>query len=216
VELSGGRLSLGRNMDKDFRRHLVISYEVVVPATTEVRSRSDSGSQSIAGISGPVDVSADSGDVKLTSIGASAKASTDSGDIVADGISGAFQAHTDSGDVRLIQNGPGDVFVSTDSGSSNLRGVVGALRVNSDSGDIVVVGKQNGAWALKTDSGSVRIKLSDDAAFKIDARSSSSAIYIDHPVTVQGKVSKNRLTGDVRGGGSVLKIRTDSGGIRVE
>jgi len=234
VEFSGGRLSVGRNMDKEFRRHLVISYEVVVPATTDVRSRSDSGSQSISGINGSVkasadsgkvtladidgsvDASTDSGDVKLTNIGASAKASTDSGSIVADGIAGAFEGRTDSGDVRLMQIAPGDVFVSTDSGNSDLRGIVGALRVDSDSGDVVVVGQQEGAWRLETDSGSVRISLPEDAAFKIDARSSSSEIYIDHPFTLQGKISNNRLIGDVRGGGSLLKIRTDSGDIRIE
>jgi len=234
VELSDGKLSVGRNMDKEFRRHLVISYEVVVPATTEVRSRSDSGSQSVSGISGPVkasadsgevtlvdidgsvDVSTDSGDVKLTNIGTSAKASTDSGAIVADGIAGAFEARTDSGDVRLVQNAPGDVFVSTDSGNSDLRGVVGALHVDSDSGDVVVVGRQDGVWSLETDSGSVRISLPDDAAFKLDAKSDSSAITIDHPITLQGKISDNRLTGDVRGGGSLLQIRTDSGDIRIE
>jgi DUF4097 and DUF4098 domain-containing protein YvlB len=252
VEFTGGRLLVGRNLDKEFSRHLVISYEIVVPATTQVKSRTDSGSQSISGISGPVEASADSGDVtvadidgpveasadsgdvtladidgpveasadsgdvKLTNIGDSAKARTDSGSISADGIAGAFEARTDSGDVRLIQAAPGDVIVSTDSGSSDLRGIVGALRVNSDSGDVVVEGRQEGAWSLETDSGSVRISLPADAAFKLDARSISSGIYIDHPVTLQGRISENRLTGDVRGGGSLLQIRTDSGDIRIE
>ena len=234
VELTGGRLLVGRNLDRDFKRHLVISYEIVVPGATQLKSRTDSGSQSISGISGPVEASADSGDitladidglveasadsgdVKLTNIGDSAKASTDSGSIIADGIAGAFEAHTDSGDVRLIQAAPGDVIVSTDSGSSDVRGIVGALRVNSDSGDVVVEGQQEGAWSLETDSGSVRISLPADAAFKLDARSNSSGIYIDHPVTLQGRISENRLTGDVRGGGSLLQIRTDSGDIRIE
>lgn len=234
VDFSGGRLSVGRNLDRDFRRYLVISYEVVVPATTRVKSSTDSGSQSISGIGGavdanadsgdiiladiggPVEASADSGDVKLTNIRGSANAGTDSGSIFADGIGGAFEAHTDSGDVRLIQDAPGDVIVSTDSGSSDLRGVVGALRVNSDSGSVVVEGKQQGTWSLETDSGSVRISLPDNAAFQLDARSSSSAIYIDHPITLQGKISDNRLTGEVRGGGSLLQIRTDSGGIQIK
>ena len=234
VEIVDGKLLVGRNLDKESRRHLIISYEILVPATTQAMSRSDSGSQSISGISGPVEAradsgnvtladidgpveaSADSGDVKLTKIGASVKAGTDSGSIFANGIAGAFEAHTDSGDVRLIQEAPGDVIVSTDSGSIEMSGVVGALNVNSDSGNIVVEGQQEGAWSLETDSGSVRISLPDDASFNLDARSNSSGIYIDHPVTLQGKISDNRLTGDVRGGGSLLKIRTDSGDIRVQ
>jgi hypothetical protein len=234
VKFSGSRLQAGHDLDKDFRRYLVISYEIVVPASTRVNSHSDSGSQTISGVSGPLEAGADSGDITLTEIdgpveadadsgdvmlravGGSVKASTDSGSIVAEGIAGAFEAHTDSGSVRLEQVAPGEVIVSTDSGSSDLRGVVGALRVDSDSGDVTVDGRQDGEWSLETDSGSVRISLPVEAAFFFDGRTGSGGITVDHPIVLQGKVSGDRLSGDVRGGGSLLRVRTDSGEIHVK
>ena len=110
---------------------------------------------------------------------------------------------------------PGDVVVTTGSGSSELHGVVGALRVRSGSGRVVVVGEQKGTWQFDTGSGSVKITLPGDAAFELDAETGSGGIDIDHPLTVQGRISKKHIRGEVRGGGELLKIETGSGGIRV-
>lgn len=216
VEFRGGRLLVGRNLSRDMQRYLTISYEIHVPAATSVTSHTDSGSQTISGISGSVEAGADSGGITLTNISESVKASSDSGSIVADGIAGDFEAHTDSGSIRLVQTAPGDVVVSTDSGSSKLRDIVGAVHVTSDSGSVVVGGQQEGKWILETDSGSVRVDLPADAAFELDARSDSGNVNIDHPLEVQGRIASNRLSGDVRGGGALLHIETDSGSIRIE
>ena len=72
-----------------------------------------------------------------------------------------------------------------------------------------------GDWDLETGSGSIRVTLPEDAAFDIDAESNSGGIDIDHPVTVQGRISKRHITGNVRGGGPLLKIDTGSGGVSV-
>ena len=107
-------------------------------------------------------------------------------------------------------------MVTTGSGGSELHGVVGALRVKAGSGRVEVDGQQIGNWNVDTGSGSVRISLPDDAAFELDARTGSGGISIDHPLTVQGKISKKHLRGEVRGGGDQLTIETGSGGINIE
>jgi len=218
VSLSNGRLQVGHIKDKAFRRNVSISYEVVVPADTQVKSHTGSGSQTISGVIGPVEAGTGSGKVTLTDIGGAVNARSGSGAIRADDIAGAFEAHTGSGSVRLTQVAPGDVVVSTGSGSSELHGVVGALHVRAGSGRVKIDGQQAGAWDVDTGSGSVRITLPEDAAFNLDAQTSSGGITLGHPLTttVQGKVSKKRLKGDVRGGGDLLKIETGSGGIRIE
>ena len=216
ISLADGRLRIGHIKDKSYGRNVSISYKIVVPVDTEVKSHSGSGSQSISGVAGPVEVGTGSGKITLTDIGGAVKASTGSGGIRADGIAGAFEAHTGSGNVRLTQVAPGDVVVTTGSGSSELHGVVGALRVRAGSGRIVVDGQQTGPWTFDTGSGSVRIKLPPDAAFDLDAETGSGGITIDHPVTVQGKISRKHLRGEVRGGGDLLRIDTGSGGIRIE
>ena len=216
VSLVDGRLQVGHLKDRAYERNVTISYEIVVPAGTQVKSHTGSGSQSISGVAGPVEAGSGSGRLTLADIGGAVEARTGSGAIRADGIAGAFEAHTGSGSVRLTQTAPGDVVVSTGSGSSELHGIVGALRVHAGSGRIKVDGRQEGPWNLDTGSGSVQIKLPDNAAFELDAESSSGGIVVDHPVTVQGKMSKRHLRGEVRGGGDLLRIETGSGGIRID
>jgi DUF4097 and DUF4098 domain-containing protein YvlB len=143
------------------------------------------------------------------------KADTGSGAIKAERIAGGFDADTGSGSVSLTQVAPGDVDVSTGSGSITLQGVVGALRADAGSGRVVIQGSQAGDWDIDTGSGSIKIDLPDDAAFQLDAKSNSGGITVDHPVTVQGKISKRHLRGEVRGGGDSLKLDTGSGSIKV-
>ncbi len=216
VNLANGRLEIGHIKNRAFRRNVSISYEIVVPVDTEVKSHTGSGSQTISDVAGPVDIGAGSGKLTLANIGGAVIAKTGSGSIRANDIAGSFEAHAGSGSVRLTQVAPGDVVVTTGSGSSDLRGVVGALRVRAGSGRIVVEGEQKGTWDIDTGSGSVNVKLPQGSSFELDAESSSGRIEIDHPVTVQGRISKKHLRGEVRGGGELLKIETGSGGIRIE
>jgi Toastrack DUF4097 len=216
INLVGGHLKVGHLKGSAYERNISISYEIVVPAGTEVISHTGSGSMKISGVAGPIKAKTGSGDITLTDIGASVEARSGSGDVRANEIAGSFEAHTGSGDVRLTQVAPGDVVVTTGSGDSELHGVVGALRVKAGSGRVDIDGEQDGAWNVNTGSGSVRIQLPADAAFELDAHAGSGGISIDHPLTVQGKISKNHIRGAVRGGGDPLKIETGSGGIRVE
>lgn len=217
VMLSDGRLRVGYFEDRGLGRKVSISYEIVVPADTEVKADTGSGSISVADIAAPVTADTGSGSIELRNIGGSVKADTGSGSIHAEGVAGAFHADTGSGSVFLSQTAPGDVHVDTGSGSSELRGVVGAVHVDSGSGRIFVAGRQDsGDWRLDAGSGSIRVDLPDDAAFTLDAETHSGSINVDHPVEVTGKISKKHLRGTVRGGGPLLAIDTGSGSIKVE
>ena len=153
--------------------------------------------------------------MRLENITGSTKAHTGSGSIRAEGVAGTFNGESGSGSIYLEQTAPGDVVVSTGSGSSNLKGITGSVRASSGSGRITVDGRQEGDWKLDTGSGSVRVSLPEDAAFELDAESNSGGIDIDHPLTVEGRISKRHITGTVRGGGPLLRIDTGSGRIRV-
>lgn len=216
IVLRDDRLLVGHFKDRSLSKRVSISYEIVVPANTEVIADTGSGSITIREIAAPVNADTGSGSIKLENIGGPVRADTGSGSIRADGVAGAFHADTGSGSVYLVQTAPGDVSVDTGSGSSELLGIVGALHADSGSGRIVVQGRQEGRWKLDTGSGSVRINLPDDAAFDLDARSNSGGITIDHPMTTRGKMSKKHVRGEVRGGGHLLEIDTGSGSIRVE
>lgn len=239
IEQSGNSVRIGRRdrdeQNREWRRNVWISYELVVPKATRMVSATGSGSQSISGIDGPLDASTGSGGVTLSSIGGEVtaftgsgsikidgangrlRANTGSGSIRATGVAGAITASTGSGSIELEQIAAGDVEASTGSGGIEARGVKGRLRVRTGSGTIRAEGTPTGDWSLSTSSGSINVRLPGDAAFALDAHTSSGSINSAHPVTVVGDVgNRRRLRGTVRGGGFRLDLSTSSGSIRIE
>jgi Toastrack DUF4097 len=216
IVLEGNVLTIGRLDDPDLRRDVSISYEIEVPPTTRVTSHTGSGDQRLTGVEGPVVAETGSGKITLSDIGGPVEARTGSGSIDAERIAGGFAGHTGSGSVRLVQTASGDIDVSTGSGSCDLTDVQGAAHVRTGSGSITLSGIQEGPWDLQTGSGSIRVALPADAAFDLDARSSSGSVHTEHPVTVQGRVERGTLRGPVRGGGPLLQARTGSGEIRLD
>lgn len=234
VEQNGNVIRIGHIEDRELRRNVSISYELVVPVETRLNSETGSGDQSIEGAQGPVKASTGSGNLTIATVGAEVEADTGSGDITLSsingrlraetgsgnirgtGIAGAIVADTGSGDVRVEQTAPGDVDVGTGSGNVELGGVRGSLRVSTGSGDITVGGEATGAWKLDAGSGNITVRLPSGAAFDLNARTSSGRVTIDHPVTVQGSIGRGELRGKVRGGGFLLEVDTGSGDIRIE
>jgi len=233
IEQSGNTIRIGKIEERELRENVSISYEITVPRETQLVSTSGSGGQTIVGLRGPVKAETGSGGINVSSIGGEVNAETGSGSIeaadisgqlVADtgsgsiratGIAGAARASTGSGSVRLELTSPGDVEVETGSGSVEVSGLRGALKVDTGSGSITVDGAPGSDWNLSTGSGGISITLPAEAAFELNARTSSGRIYSDHPILVQGTIGGRELRGKVRGGGVVVAVSTGSGNIRI-
>ncbi len=231
---TGNLIRIGYIEDRELRRNISISYEVTVPRETKLRSHTGSGSQTVDGIQGPVYAETGSGSLTMSSIGSEVevdtgsggielraiqgrvKASTGSGSIRGVQVAGAVVASTGSGSVDLEVTAPGDIEVDTGSGGVEVRGVRGGLVVETGSGSITVDGEPVKGWNLSTGSGNIAVQLPNQAAFDLDARTSSGGIYSQHPITVQGSIGKRELRGKVRGGGVLLALSTGSGSIRIE
>ncbi len=241
IEQSGNRIRIGyaRGVRRfvnigDAWRHVYISYELIVPADTRLKSDTGSGDQSVAGLKGAVkattgsgnirlsDLAGDtrvntgSGDIEINSVSETVYAETGSGNIRAVGVSGSIRANTGSGDVRADGSAKGPVDVTTGSGSLEVRGVAGPLRAGTGSGNIAVLGQPGGNWEIDTGSGSVTLRLPSQASFTLHAHTGSGTIESSHPITHQRKVSKSELRGAVRGGGSLVDLETGSGDILIE
>jgi DUF4097 and DUF4098 domain-containing protein YvlB len=144
------------------------------------------------------------------------RARTGSGSIHATAIGGGFEANTGSGHITLEQTSPGAVRADTGSGGMELRGVRGSLEAKAGSGTIRAEGDPTGAWVVHTGSGGVQLRFPSDAAFDLDAHTSSGSISVDHPVTVQGTVGRKQIRGKVRGGGVPVEVETGSGNIEIQ
>jgi hypothetical protein len=236
IEQSGNTIRIGHTelRNREWRRNVSISYELVVPASTRLTAGTGSGSVSVTGIAGPLDASTGSGSITLSSIGSEVaastgsgsikidgangrlKASTGSGSIRATGVAGAMDASTGSGSITLEQIAAGDVEATTGSGGIEITGVKGQLRARTGSGSIRADGNPTGDWKLHSSSGSIRVRLPAQAAFELVAETSSGRIDSAHPVTVVGTISPRKMRGQVRGGGFLLDVSTSSGNIHID
>jgi len=233
IEQVGNVVHVGRFADEGLARNISISYDVTVPAQTGVNARTGSGGVDIGDLRGPVDASTGSGSITIGRIagpvvastgsggidvagGGSLQARSGSGSIRATAIAGAIKANTGSGSLRITQTGKGDVDASSSSGAVVVTGVDGAARVSASSGGIQVEGRPSGPWNIHSSSGRVILQIPADAAFDLDARASSGGIESAHPVTMTGRVDRQRMQGKVRGGGALVEVRSSSGGIRIQ
>ena len=217
IEQTGSVIRIGRLVDYDRQRNISISYDIVVPRNTKVRSRTGSGSLTITGLDGSLDLDTGSGRIELMEIGGRVNAKTGSGSIDAENVQGGLTASTGSGRISASLTGPGNVELTTGSGSILVSGVKGALRASSGSGRIEIDGEATGRWDVSAGSGSVSLRLPPNAAFDLSAHTGSGNISVDHPITVQGRIGSRRdISGKVRGGGVSVDVRTSSGSIRIE
>ncbi len=233
VEQHGNTITLGGITEPSLQRNISISYDLLVPAATRLKSKTGSGNQTIKGIWGPLEVSAGSGSVTASNIGgiveASAgsgkirleaiegkvQASTGSGGIEASGIGGGFQASTGSGDVILDQAAAG-ARVASASGNIALRNVRGPVRAKTAAGSISAEGGGREPWRLETVSGSVSVRVPLDLGFDLHAHSVSGSISTNRPLTLQGTAHHREITGKAGNGGFLLDVSTVSGNVHID
>jgi DUF4097 and DUF4098 domain-containing protein YvlB len=234
IQQSGNDIRIGHIEDESLRHNVSISYELVVPPDTQLRSHTGSGDQTVQGLHGRTEVESGSGNLRVSDIGAELRTDTGSGDVQIDrvnggvqaragsgdihatGVAGAFEGHTGSGHIRVEQTAPGSVRAETGSGGIEMRGLHGSLQASAGSGDIDIDGEPTGSWTVHTGSGTVRLKVGSSTAFDLDAHTSSGSIHVSQPVTMQGSIDRKEIRGKVNGGGVSVRVETESGNIEIE
>ena len=234
IRQEGNRIIIGKIEDRDLRNNVSISYEINVPAETQLVSHTGSGEQKIYGIEGPVEAETGSGGMTIHHIGGNLKAVTGSGDVdieaikgklivktgsghvKAFGVNGSFDGETGSGGIEMEQSGNGDVTAHSGSGDLRLRNVRGGMKATTGSGDIEAAGELLNGWRLHTGSGSVSVRLPQNANFELDASTGSGGVNTSHPVTIQGSMNRHRMQGKVGNGGPMLSVETGSGTIHID
>jgi DUF4097 and DUF4098 domain-containing protein YvlB len=234
IQQSGNDIRIGHASDAELLHNISISYELVVPAETQLHSHTGSGSQSVEGIRREIEIESGSGTLKISDIGDTVRAQTGSGGIEIDrikgsvrtkagsgsiratDIAGGFEGHTGSGHITLEQTASGSVRADTGSGGMELRGVHGSLEAEAGSGTITVEGNPTGSWNVHSGSGNIHLTLASDAGFDLDAHTSSGSISVSQPVTVQGSMGRKELRGKVHGGGVAVEVETGSGNIEIQ
>ena len=139
---------------------------------------------------------------------------TGSGNQTIGSVDGPVRAQTGSGNIRIQRTG-GSLHAQTGSGNIEAESVGGEVHAQTGSGSVDVRQVARADVTVQTGSGSVTLTLPQDAAYSLTARTGSGSINTAHPLTVQGRIGRNSLTGTVRGGGSMVQVRTGSGSINI-
>ncbi len=195
IEQSGNVVRVGQQHEEHWRG-ISIDYEVEAPAGTILEAKSGSG------------------DIVDEGVGKNARLETGSGDISAKSLQGSFELKTGSGNITAAQTGPGDVVAHTGSGNIEIKDIRGSFTAQTGSGDIKATGTPSAPWELKTGSGNVEI-WSGNAPITLDASTGSGSVTTDREMLIKGSLDRHHITGNLSGGGPLVKASTGSGDIRV-
>jgi DUF4097 and DUF4098 domain-containing protein YvlB len=204
-----------------------VDYVIAVPAGATVAVKSISGDLTVSNVRGEVRLEAISGNVNLTNTPNVALAKTVSGDVVARdiGTQTALVLGTVSGDVIGTGLKMRTLEAGTVSGNVRLSGSqIERLEAKSLSGDVEFDAPlvKGGRYEFTSHSGNVRIILSGNTGFELDADTFSGSVRSDVPVTLRtiGQTDNRERRGSqraVRGtygdGSAILSIRSHSGSV---
>jgi len=196
VEQTGNRVRVGYVHGRDLLRGVSMRIEIYTPAATQLRARADSGGIHAEGIHGPVDCHTDSGGIEVRDISAEVRASADSGGIRLGRIGGSVTARVDSGGIDAID-------------------IAGGIDAEADSGSIRLAQTKPASIRAKADSGGITVRLAPGAGYDVNAAAESGSISVPE-MTVRSEFSRHHVDGKVRGGGPLVNLRVDSGGIKIE
>jgi len=179
IEQSGQSIRIGRINDRDLQ-NVSISYEVILPSQSNVRSNSGSGSLTIEGINGSVNARTGSGSITLRDIRGDLYANTGSGSIRASRISGALRMQTGSGGISVEGEQTARWELQTGSGGITIDLPASAgfdLNARSGSGGIDVDFPVTVQGSIRRDRHNVTGKVGN-GRYPLEARAGSGSIRI--------------------------------------
>lgn len=220
------RYPSGEEQRRNNRRNINVSvaYTVTAPAGTRVTINSISGNIRLTDIKGDINANSISGNVRIAGGGRIGTAKTISGtvEISETQTDGPVAGSSVSGDVVFRRVTARRMDGGSVSGNIKLEDVQ-CDRVNAQttSGSVWFTGAlaRNGRYELNAFSGEVRVVLSGNTGFEVDATSFSGEVRSELTITTRGNSQPDRrgrrttLSGTYGDGAAVLALQTFSGSI---
>jgi DUF4097 and DUF4098 domain-containing protein YvlB len=203
-----------------------VDYVIAVPAGATVSLKSISGDISVSNVKGEVRAETVSGDVNVSASPNVAIAKTISGDVTAQNISTQTTLLLSTVSGTVLGTGLRLRALEAGSVSGNVRLVgseVDRLEAKSVSGNIEFDAPlaKGGRYEFTSHSGNVRVLLSGNTGFELDADTFSGSVRSDVPVTLRavGRTEQNRrgsnraIRGSYGDASAFLSIRSHSGSV---
>lgn len=205
IEQVGNRIEVETKYPKNFSwgrgPQVYVHIEISAPERSNADVKSVDGNLTVNGIEGRLQLKTVDGDLAVTDCSGEIHAGSVDGNAELRGVAGKVEARTVDGDLDVEGILSGVRAKSTD---GNIT-----IRVHSDS-------VMDGDWSLATTDGSIRVEIPEGFGANLDVRVSDGNIESDHPLTVEGKISDQRLQGALYGGGHQLSIRTSDGSVELK
>lgn len=169
-----------------------------VPRGVHLFASSGNGDVSVDVEAADARVTSGNGRVNVSRINGEVTVSSGNGRVTVEDVSGPVSARSGNGDV-LVTSAMGPVTATTGNGS------VRASMARLGSGDMV----------FTSGNGSINLEVPSDFSADVDASTGSGGISTDFPISVQGRLQRNRLRGTIGEGGRTLRLRTGNGSVSI-
>jgi hypothetical protein len=177
---------------------------IEAPAKVVLEARTQDGGLFVSGLRGDLNLRTSDGGQEL------------------DHLAGVLKLETSDGHIRL-QESSGTVDARTSDGSMDVAGSFSALQLHSSDGsiraDLTKSGNLSAQSLVESSDGGVTLLLPRSFAAEFDIRTHDGGIRSNLPLTLDGYNSKgdegHAIHGKMNGGGALLTIRTDDGGVRL-
>jgi len=199
-----------------------VTFTITAPAGARVTARSISGNVSTRDMHGELTAESVSGNVIITNGGRVAGAKSISGNVEITGaeVDGNLDASSVSGQVTVHRIKARQLSLNTVSGNLSIEDVdASRVSLQAVSGNIDLIGTltRGGRYTLSSHSGEIRLALSGNIGFELDATTFSGSIRSDLPLTGGTSDGRGRRQRQVRGvygdGSAVLDLNTFSGSV---
>jgi hypothetical protein len=191
-----------------------VRVRVRVPTEFSVDVRTKGGSVEVEDLEGDVSARTNGGSISVDSIRGGADLRTSGGSVDATNVSDDLRARTSGGPIRAADVG-GDVDAETSGGPIRAYDVAGGVSARTSGGSISVRFAAEPEGDIETSGGGIEVELPSRFGADLDARTSGGRIELERGVTVRGSIDRDRVVGELNGGGSELRVRTSGGNIRV-
>lgn len=145
-----------------------------------------------------VETDTTNGNVRLTGTRGTGRLETTNGNIDVEGTSGALALQSTNGNIEVVRS-EGALKASTTNG--NVQAELTRIADDRDLG-------------LSSTNGGVIVRLPRDARLSVDAATTNGSIDSDLELS-GGRATRKHLTGDLNGGGGLLRIRTTNGSVQI-
>ncbi|RYU92433.1 hypothetical protein EWM62_03085 [Mucilaginibacter terrigena] len=172
-----------------------------------IKGQTSGGSIHVSNCKPDIDLETSGGSVTADNCSGKIRLETSGGSLNLTDLKGTIKATTSGGSVRG-NNIDGELVTGTSGGSVNLMAMAGSVDASTSAGSMHVQMLRVGSYVkIDANSGHVDLQLPTSQGVDVDLRGNNVNFNINGKF--EGHKEKERVTGKVNGGGSLVEVRGD-------